>query len=88
MVMATATSTPVRILGLAVLGSTLALATVARAETPAECQGMFQSADINGDGFLSGAEIAASDDIDGELASALGDRNTVTLSEFMAACRD
>jgi hypothetical protein len=88
MVIATATSVSARILGLALLGSTLALASGARAETPAECQGIFQSADINGDGILSGAEIAASDEIDNELATALGDLNTVTLAEFMAACRD
>lgn len=87
MVMATATSMSARILGLALLGTALA-ASGARAETPAECQGIFQSADINDDGILSGAEIAASDDIDNELATALGDLNTVTLSEFMAACRD
>ena len=86
MVMATATSMSARILGLALLGT--ALASGARAETPAECQGIFQTADINDDGILSGAEIAASDDIDNELATALGDLNTVTLVEFMAACRD
>jgi hypothetical protein len=88
MVTATAMSTPARILALALLGTTLTLASGAQAQSPAECQGMFQSADLNDDGILSGAEIAASDDIDGDLASNLGDRNAVTLSEFMVACRD
>ena len=88
MVMATTTSRSARILGLALLGSTLVLASGAQAATPAECQGIFQSADINDDGILSGAEIAASDDIDSELATALGDRSAVTMAEFMASCRD
>jgi hypothetical protein len=73
-------------MGLAVLGAVLALASPARAETPAECQGMFQASDANGDGVLSGAEIAASDAIDGNLASAFGGQGSVTFSEFMAAC--
>jgi hypothetical protein len=91
MAIATTTSSA-RVLGfvlaLAMLGAPLALAPPARAESPAECQGMFQSADLNGDATLSGAEIAASDDIDGDLASAFGNNNAVTLPEFMAACRD
>jgi pyruvoyl-dependent arginine decarboxylase (PvlArgDC) len=88
MVIATAVSTSARILGLAILGTMLALASAAQADTPAECRGVFQSADVNNDGLLSEAEIAASDDIDSELATTLADRQAVTLSEFMAACRD
>jgi hypothetical protein len=89
--LATATfmpSTSARILGVAVLGAVLALASPLRAETPAECQGMFHASDFNGDGVLSGAEIATSDHIDGALASTFADQGSVTLSEFMAACTD
>jgi hypothetical protein len=89
--LATATSvssTSVRILGLAVLGAGLALASPLRAETPAQCQGMFQASDRNGDGVLSAAEIVTSDHIDGDLAATFGDQGSVTLSEFMAACTD
>lgn len=89
--LATAKSVPsvsTRILGLATLGAVLAIASPVRAETPAECQGMFQASDISGDGVLSGVEIAVSDHIDGDLAAAFGDQGSVTLSEFMAACTD
>jgi hypothetical protein len=78
----------IRMLGLAVLGAGLALGSPVKAETPAECQGMFQASDLNGDGLLSSAEIATSDHIDGDLASAFGDQGSVTLSEFMASCTD
>jgi hypothetical protein len=73
-------SVSTRILGLAALGAVLAIASPVRAETPAECQGMFQASDISGDGVLSGVEIAVSDHIDGDLAAAFGDQGSVTLS--------
>ena len=88
MVMATATSMSARILGLALLGSTLALASGAQAETSGGVSRHVPVGRINDDGILSGAEIAASDAIDSELATALGDRRAVTMAEFMAACRD
>ncbi len=77
-----------RILGLAALGAAIATAAPAWAETPAECRAMFRSADLNDDGLLSATEIAASDEIGGDLADSLADRGGVSMQEFMAECTD
>jgi hypothetical protein len=83
-------TTLTRLLGLATLGATIAIAaptwSPARAESPAECQSMFRSADLNDDGLLSTTEITSSDEISGDLADTLADRGGVSLQEFMAEC--
>jgi hypothetical protein len=91
-----AMTTFTRMLGLATLGATIAVAATtwvpawapAWAESPAECQSMFQSADLDDDGLLSPTEIASSDAISGELADSLADRAGASLHEFMAECTD
>jgi hypothetical protein len=89
-------TTLTRSLGLATLGATIAVAATtwgpagapAWAESPAQCQSMFRSADLNDDGLLSASELASSDEIGGELADSLADRGGVSLQEFMAECSD
>lgn len=62
----------------------LTAATGAHAASDHECWIWFEASDTNGDGWLSRAEIVASDDIPDDLE----DNDSITFDEFMEACRD
>lgn len=69
---------------LVVCGIAVPMSTSTLAQSASECSAMFRAADDDGDGVLTGDEIANLQ----EMPDALEDRDEVTLQEFLAECGD